>query len=252
MKLIFWLIGFFATIVAIMIYLNSGEKIYWNQKYTLIVETPEGEVQNETTTSVNTFTTGLKWYSFRKLSWSIGQYGESPHVQLPNGKYLFALSLYETFLVQRAFAASTNLDSKTAANHKIWKSIPGSAARANLVPDFLPMFITFDNIDDPETVRQVDPMNLEDAFGPGYNLKSFSVQETDEPATYGSIRSIREWMMFKNDAFNPSYVGINERGSSIKEFNRSVLARTINCAVDRYSMNNLTFGWYKKGVFCSY
>ena len=57
----------------------------------------------------------------------------------------------------------------------------------------LPTTVTFGNVADPKSVALVDPRNLSATFGPGYELKSATIQITDEPVTRG-IEKVLPWM----------------------------------------------------------
>jgi hypothetical protein len=54
-------------------------------------------------------------------------------------------------------------------------------------------FVRFRNINDPRTVEQLDPDDLAKTFGPGFRLKSLTVQITDEPVTIG-IENRLSWL----------------------------------------------------------
>ena len=48
-----------------------------------------------------------------------------------------------------------------------------------------PTLVTFTDINDPRTVKQVDPANLSASFGPGFSVNSFNITVTDEAITEG-------------------------------------------------------------------
>ncbi len=244
MKYFAYAVMLVVAVVAVFIYSGWKETIYWNQKYTLAVETPSGVVENSVIVQMRTMHDG-------NGSSRTGIYGEAPFVKLPNGRYLFALSLYNPFDVPRAYADHWGLEWQAQKRRDFFKRIAGSNEEIDLAYH-LPILITFDDIENLATVRQVNPAFLAGALGRGYKLKRYSVSVTDEPATYGSIRQIAEWMIFRNEAFNPNYSGINKKGEQIKTFNRSILARTVNCTLDAFTMHNLTMGLRSKGLFCNY
>ena len=57
----------------------------------------------------------------------------------------------------------------------------------------LPTTVAFGNVADPKSIVLVDPRNLAATFGPGYELRSATIQITDEPVTRG-IEKILPWM----------------------------------------------------------
>ena len=58
-----------------------------------------------------------------------------------------------------------------------------------------PLLVTFTDIDDPKTVRKVDPNNLAATLGPGYALKSITLEITDEPVTKGKVEEVLGWWL---------------------------------------------------------
>lgn len=61
-------------------------------------------------------------------------------------------------------------------------------------PDRYPLLVTFGDITDPTTVRQVDLANLAAAFGPEVSLKRIRLEIPDEPMTEGKIESALGWL----------------------------------------------------------
>ena len=57
----------------------------------------------------------------------------------------------------------------------------------------LPTTVTFADLTDPTTMTLVDPRDLAASFGPGYALKSATIEITDEPASRG-IETILPWL----------------------------------------------------------
>ncbi|MEM7778318.1 MAG: hypothetical protein AAF732_22280, partial [Pseudomonadota bacterium] len=57
-----------------------------------------------------------------------------------------------------------------------------------------PLLVTFDDIKNPVTAREVDPNDLAATFGPGYALSSLTIEITDEPVTEGRVESVLAWL----------------------------------------------------------
>jgi hypothetical protein len=55
------------------------------------------------------------------------------------------------------------------------------------------MFVTFGDINDPNSVMLVDPANLGARFGDGYEIKSVTAELTDVPVTVGIVKKLR-WL----------------------------------------------------------
>jgi hypothetical protein len=68
------------------------------------------------------------------------------------------------------------------------------AVTANELPDL----VTFANINDPKTVIEVDPNDLQAALGPGISWNEITLESTDEPITKG-IEFKLSWMSAYSD-----------------------------------------------------
>lgn len=72
--------------------------------------------------------------------------------------------------------------------HFLWGvGVPSTRSR------YLPYLVWFSDIHKPETVEQVDPVDLEKTFGSGFRLKSISTKITSEPVSDG-IRGRLPWL----------------------------------------------------------
>ena len=102
---------------------------------------------------------------------SVGFWGEAPYVDLGEGRYLFV---------------AVN-DQRNA--RPIFEDLTRSALSADghFAPDRTPLLLTFADIDDVKTVRQVRPEALDDAFGPGFRLVSLTATPTHDRPTKGTL-----------------------------------------------------------------
>ena len=57
-----------------------------------------------------------------------------------------------------------------------------------------PRLVTFDDIDDPTTAREVDPANLAATFGSGVALRGITLELTGEAVTRGRIDGLLPWL----------------------------------------------------------
>ena len=71
--------------------------------------------------------------------------------------------------------------------------------------DRYPMLVTFSNINFPKTVREVRPDQFSSIFGPGYGLKSITLEITDEPVTEGKVESMLVWLTDPDIMENPGW-----------------------------------------------
>lgn len=172
----------------------------WHQKLTLILATPQGEVSGSSV--VRVAFSGKNRLILRDLdSVSLSLRGEAAMVEVLPGRWLFALLKDQDELIY-----SNVMDQQADGHIGLEEAIPvilDQTERLTLDPkaktstDYAPRFpilVTFDDITKPETVRQVDPLNLEASFGPGVSLKAVTVQVTNEPVTEGRVKALLGWL----------------------------------------------------------
>lgn len=115
---------------------------------------------------------GLGWYVT----------GEAVFIDLGHGK---------NFVVTLTDHGSTQRDSQNAAVLPYWpeirkQTIPqilaeyGSNKIRNIPISYLPTSVTFTDVNDPLSVRIVDPKKLHLTFGDGYSITRVSIQSTQE------------------------------------------------------------------------
>ena len=128
--------------------------------------------------------------------------GEATAVEVEPGKYLFALIGEETKnLALRAWGPgipARDTDDKSRVIEHKRESI-------TLTPDLYPMLVTFGNLRDPASVKEVDPSNLAASFGPGYALKSITLEITDETVTEGGVEALLPWIGDPKVMNNPGW-----------------------------------------------
>ena len=54
--------------------------------------------------------------------------------------------------------------------------------------------VSFKDMNDSSTVFQVEPDALEDAFGPGVNLMSFSIRSVNQKIEIGGLQRLLPWL----------------------------------------------------------
>lgn len=150
----------------------------WNEKITLIVDTPSGEVSSF---SVQGVSQGSTWGA------SSGGFalrgGEAVVLELPTAgkpRYLFAL-LQGGYLANGIYKEERN-----------WYT--GIGDLDDLPPRILkgknrPRLVTFEDINDAASVKQVDPDNLAASFGTGYSLKTITIEITEQEVTRGRLEA---------------------------------------------------------------
>ncbi len=177
-----------SMLIAVAAFGLSGcaENFEWNQKLTVVVSTPAGDVSGASvvhysSSAHSTFATG------NALTSSVS--GEATVVEVAPGKYLFALLDGSQEIATWTFQDRLP-DGGTAERQRALQSQRGARA----VPrDHFPMLVMFSNISDPKSVKEVKPDKLSDAFGAGYSLKSITLEITDEVMTDGEIINLPFW-----------------------------------------------------------
>jgi hypothetical protein len=168
-----------------------GSTYEWNQKLTLIVQTPQGEVTASSVIRAS-YTYGQMPMSGNDMSG--GYTGEAVVMKFANEKYLFALlnadrtDEYHRLLLTFAADLPDDREAGFAAITKLRgvKEVPRG---------LYPMLVTFGNLDDPKSVEQVQPNELASYFGAGYSLKSIMLEVTDEPETAGKVEAVIPWVV---------------------------------------------------------
>ncbi len=172
----------------------------WNQKLTVTVMTPQGERSGSAVTRV---TAGVNQKPMMGNLLSFGVNGEATLVDLGQGKFLFALlspggSWTSTeYLAELVFAADLpnrpvpGYPDGANQNYEVLQSL---RKERSIPQKHYPLLVTFTDINDPKSVKEVKPGKLSDAFGPGYSLKSITLEITDEPVTKGKIIKICKWL----------------------------------------------------------
>jgi len=172
----------------------------WRQKMTLAVKTPNGTVLAAAIQQIDTFkdhgktNPGVLPGSRQVIE------GEAVVLEVAEGQYLFALLKPASERVgMKGFGdiltriVAPDNGARTHPALKVSASQPVGASF--IVPEkYYPLLVTFEDINDPKTVKQVDPNDLMATFGPGYSLKSIALEITDEPVTEGRVESALRWI----------------------------------------------------------
>lgn len=191
----------------------------WHQKMTIEVE-KDGQVY--TGSSVSSVFWNRNIISVvlgQGAAWLPEIKGEAVVVELPENKYLFALLNYSgntEFTANLATRILFSSKQRVWGNDKFQAVLVAKTGAPLTVPlDNYPLLVTFTDIDDPASVEKVNPSNLEATFGPGVELKSLTLEITDEPVTRGRVEKVLGWIQqYYNIMFDGS------RYESIKSNNR--------------------------------
>ena len=164
----------------------------WHQKITVTVSTPNGEVSGSAVTAVDFTLREDALWTTTGTAYGAKYSGEAVVVELAPGKYLFAL-LDERL---KTLALKVFIDPYAAASPKKEDVDRVEATRASkpLSREDYPLLVTFTDINDPKSVKEVKPGKLLEVFGAGYSLKSITLEITDEAATKGKIFEVCGWL----------------------------------------------------------
>ncbi|MEP3197152.1 MAG: hypothetical protein ABJO57_04720 [Lentilitoribacter sp.] len=193
-----FLIGL-ALVVGIMIlaFRSAYPTFSWNQKVTVTVNTPNGEAS---ASSVGRMVVSEKVSLGLAEAGGINSdfEGEAVVIALPNERYLFSLISGATSFSLEVFGDVPGVRKEADGSFVQWDE---SARRIqNLVgakafpSEHLPMLVTFDDINDPTSVKEVDPANLAATLGEGYSLKSVTLEITTEAITQGEVVKVLGWL----------------------------------------------------------
>jgi hypothetical protein len=157
----------------------------WHEKLTLVVQTPAGEVSGSAVIKVvaafNNIPVGNEV--------AFGVLGEATVVEIAPGQYLFAL------LGNGQLFPAAARDRFRGMSRKEWLyEIPKQTEGVSLLPNHLPMLVTFADVADSTSVKLVDPTNLAATFGPGVALTGAWLEITDEPVTEGQVGAVLGWL----------------------------------------------------------
>lgn len=165
---------------------GCAEQWSWRQKLTVSVNTPDGlKVASSVQQGI------IEKYGWWQQQWGYGGgtalKGEAVVLEVGPGKYLFALIkgtplAWDVFLGRKTpmEVAGPRLESLRESRE--------------LTRDQYPVLVTFGDINDPASVKRVDPANLAASFGPGYALNAITMTITNEPVTEGKMEGVLGWL----------------------------------------------------------
>ncbi|WP_333816993.1 hypothetical protein [Tabrizicola sp.] len=194
--------------VAVFLFLTfqalfGGGTVRWNQRLTLVVETPQGEMRGSAVQRIDWEGTGAigkaLFSGVDPSSASVRVTGEALAVEVMPGRWLFALlkggkgwqgepGLNAGF----AIAVPRGHFAKSAEGVREIIGFPKDRP-VELPREAWPMLVTFDDVTKPETVWEVDPEDLAAVFGEGVRLKAVTLEVTGEAVTEGRVETLPFW-----------------------------------------------------------
>jgi len=172
-----------------------GPTYEWHQTIAIAVNTPEG-------LRTGTGTTQIRFWSVHNVpgSGTLGKSsvrGQAAFVEVRPGRFLFAVLDGRTStpphheLAPRLF--SEKIDEATTVEGR-WYLLSNLKGTAKLKPADYPLLVTFDDLNDPSSVKEVDRNNLEATFGLGVSLKSITLAINEVPSRSRAISSVLPWL----------------------------------------------------------
>ncbi len=171
----------------------------WNQRLTLVIETPQGEVSGFSVTKVVTTQSSgsLVLPEARGVHGSV--LGEAVVVEVTPGRYLFALlsgsgeekrdATHWVYPAYNLGAAGSYFGAMSIVMSQVYDTpVP-------LPPEGWPLMVTFADIADPTSVARVDPTDLAANFGEGVRLKAVTLEITRAEVTKGRLEKILTWWL---------------------------------------------------------
>lgn len=158
----------------------------WHQKLTVVVSTPSGKVSGSSVAAINARFGQVPlsdievWYRVT---------GEATVVEVAPGRYLFAL-LEGT---EERLYRSIRKQSEYRSRGDWLKIIPTLKDTVKLSKKRYPDLVAFLDIDNPKSVREVNPSNIDKIFGDGFRLQKITIEITKEPVTQGPVQDLLAW-----------------------------------------------------------
>ena len=201
--------------LAVLALSSCTNETSWNQRLTLVIETPQGEVRGSAVTRVTKTETSGSLVLMEARGVRSKVEGEAVVVEVAPGKFLFALlsgsDEWERDAVNWVYTAyqPTEVDSHSRAMGPI-RTQPLDTP-VPLPPDGWPILVTFDDISKPETLRRVDPEDLAAVFGEGVRLSAMTLEITGEAVTMGRVARVLPWLK-KVGREQPNMIGLPASG----------------------------------------
>ena len=177
-------------------------------RMTVEVETPQGLRSGSSVIEVKLSNPGRGPYVLPQAGTTAKVRGEAVTVDLPGGKVLFALLSKPGFHDGAVQFPFDGLKPKPYhgeyAPIRQAEELKGIRGIGELPKEAFPMLVTFDDLSDPATAREVDPDDLAASFGEGVKLRRITVEMTSESVTTGIEKRLR-WLTNQEIMTNPGW-----------------------------------------------
>jgi len=186
-----FLLGLCAIILFVFWWYLVPSTNHWNQKLTMYIDTPLGEVVASSVTGIKY--TGIIRFLAPLDTVHLSLTGEAVVADLGQGRFIFALlDEGNAWLPWAAYSDVYEAEGKGDFTRWI-KVITRQTEERDIPTESYPMLVTFEDITDPTSMREVDPADLAATFGDGYALARMTLQVTKEPVTEGVVEGALGW-----------------------------------------------------------
>lgn len=168
----------------------------WHQKLTVSVMTPEG-LKTASSVTEGSWSMAPTWFKIGDSGGGPGLgslRGEAVVLELEPQRYLFALQDYSAMTAVYTIAGPDFRPGMRQDYIAVLDRMESIRDSRTLAPKHYPLLVTFDDINDPASVRRVDPGNLTATFGHGYRLNAVTLSITHEPVTEGRVDNVLGWL----------------------------------------------------------
>lgn len=168
----------------------------WRQKLTVSVMTPEG-LKTASSVAEGSWSMAPTWFKIGDSGGGPGLgslRGEAVVLELEPQRYMFALQDYSAMTAVYTIAGPDFRPGMRQDYIAVLDRMESIRDSRTLAPKHYPLLVTFDDINEPASVRRVDPSNLSASFGPGYRLNAVTLSITDEPVTEGVVQKVLGWL----------------------------------------------------------
>jgi hypothetical protein len=173
----------------------------WRQKLTVSVMTPEG-LKTASSVAEGSWSMAPTWFKIGDSGGGPGVgrlRGEAVVLELEPQRYLFALQDYSALTAVYTSAGPDFRPGMRQDYIPVLDRMESIRYGTTLAPKHYPLLVTFNDINDPTSVRHVDPGDLSASFGPGYRLSAITLSITDEPVTEGVLEQVLKWINSLSD-----------------------------------------------------
>ena len=188
-------IGALAVALLVLDHFYPSETMRY--RMTVVVDTPSGERSGSSVIEAGisqgpSLLPGMTGISYKMK-------GEAVAVELPDGRVMFALltpeigrdpTEYQVYLFERAVKHDPALAAQFGPVvlddwRQFWPAVRRRKLSITLRRADYPMLVTFADLNDPASVKRIDPNDLAASFGNGFSLKRITVQITNDRVTTG-------------------------------------------------------------------